>query len=407
MKYKGIFGIVVLIHIGMGLFIVTQPGCQTSQEAETPAPSPVIGPVDESELEAMNAEPVAPVADPEDDLFKPLDQSFNSGAPEPVYVDIPSSGAVDSASSAERSSPLRPAEPISAQPIGVLEYAPPSVEPVSEDDTITIVSDTPVSETYAVSAGDSLWAISKKFGVSVSSIREENALKSDSLQIGQILIIPGKTREISVATPSRELIAPSVSQDIEAREYVVVPRDTLSGIAQKTGVSVAAIRSVNNLRSDLIKVGDILILPAESEVVQPEPRPAGPVSRAPRQVEAPGVYHVVESGENPTVIARKYGITVKELMAKNGNFDPRSLRVGQRLLVGDLVEEAQQSVEVEAPASQPQTPAGFQPVTSSQQDSIDVDIPAQAPVTEPEFDEEQFIREIEGAPVVSPVPVDQ
>ncbi|MEM7673437.1 MAG: LysM peptidoglycan-binding domain-containing protein [Verrucomicrobiota bacterium] len=402
MKYKGIFGIVVLIHIGLGLFVVTQPGCQTTQQSDQVAPNPIIGPVDESELSNLDAEPVAPIAsDPEDDLFRPLDASFNSGAPEPVLVG-PSAEDVVSTGGSSRLVPLRPEEPISSQPIGVLSFAP-EVEDSSPEETITVMSDEPVKESYTVSSGDSLWAISRKFNVSVSSIRIENGLVSDSLKIGQVLVIPLTTREVSIAAPPRESVSPSVSQDIEGSEYVVVPRDTLSGIAKKTGVSVSVIRSANNLQGDLIKVGDILILPAQGNLELPSSVTPS-VSPASSNL---GVYHVVESGENPTIIARRYGITVKELLAKNGNFDPRGLRVGQRLLVGDLASDVEQPLEVDAPAPTPATPAGFQPVTpTSSQGAISVEIPEATPSGEPEFDEEAFLRELEEAPVVSPVPVE-
>jgi len=43
--------------------------------------------------------------------------------------------------------------------------------------------------------------------------------------------------------------------------------------------------------------------------------------------------HSVQSGETPSLIARKYGVRLETLMAANPNLDPRRLRVGQILRI--------------------------------------------------------------------------
>jgi LysM repeat protein len=43
--------------------------------------------------------------------------------------------------------------------------------------------------------------------------------------------------------------------------------------------------------------------------------------------------HMVKAGENPAVIARKYGVELKALMAANPKLDPRRLQVGQTLSI--------------------------------------------------------------------------
>ena len=192
-KYRGIFGVVLLLHLALGVVIITQPGCQSAQTAEKSKPNPVIGPVTEEELAEIEAQEAAQqVEESDEDLFRPLDSSFNTGSPEPVFVSGQSMAPESVPANTLRDAPLRPALRVTPEP-SILEYSPvpEAEEPVPAQATITVVSEEPVEESYAVQPGDSLWAISKKFGVSVSSIRARNTLPSDTLKVGQELVIPG------------------------------------------------------------------------------------------------------------------------------------------------------------------------------------------------------------------------
>src|SRR5699024_1769627 len=99
---------------------------------------------------------------------------------------------------------------------------------------------TPNGSTYTVKSGDTLSHISRTYNMSVSELKKLNNLSSDTIYIGQQLKI--KTNSKSV-TPS--------SSQTNAKTYRIVSGDTLSGIAQKYKTTVNALKSKNNLRSDL------------------------------------------------------------------------------------------------------------------------------------------------------------
>ncbi len=111
------------------------------------------------------------------------------------------------------------------------------------DNVIPPSPDTGVIE-YVVRSGDTLWLLAQRYNTTVDAIKNLNGLSSNDLSIGQILKIPS-----AGATP-----APTF-------EYTVRPRDTLWLLAQRYGTTVDAIKSLNNLSSDILNIGQVLRIP--------------------------------------------------------------------------------------------------------------------------------------------------
>ncbi|MEK5082798.1 peptidoglycan endopeptidase LytE [Bacillus sp. FSL H8-0515] len=106
------------------------------------------------------------------------------------------------------------------------------------------------SSTYKVKSGDSLWKISKKYGMTVNELKKLNGLKSDLLRIGQVLKLKGSTS--SSSSSSSKVSSSSTST------YKVKSGDSLSKIASKYGTTVSKLKSLNGLKSDLIYVNQVL-----------------------------------------------------------------------------------------------------------------------------------------------------
>lgn len=68
-------------------------------------------------------------------------------------------------------------------------------------------------------------------------------------------------------------------------------------------------------------------------VSAPASQPRKTSAPAPAAVKESGTVHVVESGENPVGIARKYGVNYEELLKLNKIDDPRRLQIGQKLQI--------------------------------------------------------------------------
>lgn len=101
---------------------------------------------------------------------------------------------------------------------------------------------TDTENTYIVQKGDSLYSISRKFGITIDALKNNNNIVDNTLIVGQVLKIPAQNENTS-------------------NLYVVKKGDNLWSIAQKYGVTVNAIRILNNLTSDVLKIGQTLIIP--------------------------------------------------------------------------------------------------------------------------------------------------
>ncbi|PKG52815.1 hypothetical protein CXF54_03305 [Olleya sp. 1-3] len=98
--------------------------------------------------------------------------------------------------------------------------------------------------THTVNRGETLYSISKQYGVSMSQLKSINNLESNALSIGQVL-------NISYASATQE---PSESA------WIVKKGDTLYGISRQSGVSVTDIKALNNLESNTLSIGQQLRL---------------------------------------------------------------------------------------------------------------------------------------------------
>ena len=95
--------------------------------------------------------------------------------------------------------------------------------------------------TYTIQKGDSLYQIAKKYNIKVNDIKLINNLKTDNLSIGQKIKIP---------TTNEKYI-----------NYQVVKGDSLYQIAKKFNVTVNEIKSLNNLTSNILSIGQELKIP--------------------------------------------------------------------------------------------------------------------------------------------------
>ena len=104
---------------------------------------------------------------------------------------------------------------------------------------------------HKVKRGESLSVIAKKYGTTTKAIMQANKLKSSGLAIGQVLTIPGSKGAIPVPKVTNPVETKTITHVVQSGEY-------LGKIAARYKVSVATIKRENKLRSDTLKLGQKL-----------------------------------------------------------------------------------------------------------------------------------------------------
>lgn len=175
--------------------------------------------------------------------------------------------------------------------------------------------------TYTVKKGDNLYEISKRFNIPVSELMKINNLANDSLQIGQVLNLMqndlGGEEEIMVM-PIYE-------------NYTVKKGDDLYSIAQKFGTTVDQIKGHNNLTSNLLSIGQVLKVKVGEETVGIEECfGEGYEELGKRYLE-----HTVIKGDSIYSIARNYNTTVDNIIKLN-NLKNTNLSLGQVLKIKEI-----------------------------------------------------------------------
>jgi len=308
MKISKIFGFVLSLHLGVIAILIVQPGCRTTQPpTHTYQQHRTIGLTDQTA-----SRPLIPATRADAPIDSIFDASFNAD-PDGRYT------------------PGRPVHEFAE-----FDAITPQLEPISSEKVLTTVDISgPSFETYTVKQGDSLWAISRRYNVSPTELYAANGLNQNSvLKIGQQIQIPREGSTATVKTVTADTYQPSV-YNVATETHLVRSGDTLSKIASRYATSVSAIKAANHKASDMIRVGESLVIPVGrsstatdvSEVVVPTVAPALVPA-----INASGT-HTVKAGEYPATIARQYGMSAADLLAINGITDPRKIQIGQILKV--------------------------------------------------------------------------
>ena len=175
------------------------------------------------------------------------------------------------------------------------DYAEAVVKSLANYTNVPYYKEGESQEIYTVKKGDSLWKIANKYNTTVEKLKSVNNLKTNTLSVGQKLVIPS----ISVS--------PEVSDT-----YIVQKGDSHWSIANKYNMTVSELKNLNNLTNNLLSIGQVLKIKDSSNNGK--------------------TTYTVQKGDSLWVIANKYGITTEELKSYN-NLTSNLLSIGQVLKI--------------------------------------------------------------------------
>lgn len=179
-----------------------------------------------------------------------------------------------------------------------------------------ILAQYPFAISYTVQAGDTVANLAQAYGSRVDDILAVNELDARGFIVpGQVLTIPARTQPTPVPLPA------------ETEVYVIRPGDTLSGLAQRYGTSVAVLARLNGIvNTNSLSVGQVIRVPRDgSPLVTATPPPtATPAFRT---------TYVVQPGDTLFAIALRFNVTVQQLAEVNNIRNINRINRGQVLII--------------------------------------------------------------------------
>lgn len=187
---------------------------------------------------------------------------------------------------------------------------------------------------HVVKAGDSLWAIAKKYGTTPQAIAEANHIANPSLIIiGRSLVIPGQMGAPHQSAPAMKPVANTQQWN---GKHVVQKGEHLTKIAARYGVSVPDLAGVNGLKNaSMIRAGATLIVPGPRELTVEEllAHYGKEFGVDPALVKAVAWQ---ESGWKQKVVSHAGAIGVMQVIPETAAFTGRQLLGGMPLDVNNL-----------------------------------------------------------------------
>lgn len=223
---------------------------------------------------------------------------------------------------------------------------------------------------YQVKAGDSVWGIAHRYGMTMEALRAANNLSGNFIYPGQILAVSGasSSSQSSQSTSTSTDSATSEVAEVPAGSYVVKAGDSVWGIAKRHGMSMDALITTNHISNNFIYPGQILQVNAG----QVQNQASSQTTNATNVTEistgsVSGSSYTVKAGDSVWGIAHRFGISMDSLVSANGivnNF----IYPGQSLSINGQAVASQVTAQV---ATEPVAETAQSVETTATENSVD------------------------------------
>lgn len=177
------------------------------------------------------------------------------------------------------------------------------------------------AEPHVVRKGETLGSIARRYDCKLGELKNANDLRGDAIRAGQKLVIPPSCGNAPAAEPPADQAAKRSAKSAAPKKrtltHEVLPGETIEEIALRYGMPLDALQHKNQrLLAKGLKPGLRLKVETTSD------------ERAQRKIT-----YTIESGDTLGTIARRFGISVKDLQRMNPGKKPERLRIGDRLVI--------------------------------------------------------------------------
>ncbi|PJJ09151.1 LysM domain-containing protein [Flavobacterium sp. 1] len=216
---------------------------------------------------------------------------------------------------------------------------------------------------HSIVRGETISSIAQKYNVSIASVYKLNPKAKKTLQLNQVLLIPNsETKSISGS-------AVADSEKTTEINHQVLPKETLYGITKQFKTTEELLYKANpQLEKEGLKIGQTIIIP--SSLTQKE---IAYLSNSKNQEivvtaveKAASLSHEVKPKESLYVIAKMYGISLKELQHANPKIGKKGLSIGQTITIPNNGKKS----ENEAVAEEKKPEAKEVPVVESKESAV-------------------------------------
>ncbi|EKZ0144272.1 LysM peptidoglycan-binding domain-containing protein [Enterococcus faecalis] len=187
---------------------------------------------------------------------------------------------------------------------------------------------TPKNTMHQVRAGESVWSISHKYGISMNDFIKWNKIKNNLIHPGQQVIVK------QPASTSKPVSKPATKPSTPAT-YKVKAGDSVWGICEKYGLSVSKFVQWNKIKNNTIHPGQVMHLQ--------EPKPAS--KPAPKTSPTTNTTYTVKAGDSVWLIANMHGISMNDLVKWN-KIKNNTIHPGQKLTVKEPVSSGKPTTKV-------------------------------------------------------------
>ena len=173
---------------------------------------------------------------------------------------------------------------------------------------------------HTVKQGETLYSISRAYGVSEKDIESNNPEIVDVIKIDQVLKIPAKVEEKPTATP-----APITFQPVQFIYHITERGQTKFWLTQRYNISMEELHKHNPvLENSELQAGQVVTIPQKDNVAAP-----------PSQPEIRNAIHTVKRGETVYSISKNYNVDINRIFDINPEINSRNPRIrnGQQIKI--------------------------------------------------------------------------